>query len=328
MIMSTEPLVFDPILKRIRWGGRRLGSRLDKKIGPGTDYAESWEVVDHGADQSRVTMGPWKGRTLHDLVCTESAALLGTHAGIPQFPLLVKFLDAQDRLSVQVHPNDAQATTYVVGERGKTEAWIIMEADPGSLVFAGLKPGISRNHLEESVRTGHVEECLHQLPVQTGDCIFIPAGTVHAIGEGVLLAEVQQSSDITFRLHDWNRMGPDGKPRPLHIQESLDCTDFARGPISIAAATNVTTVAGITRERLAQCPYFTLERIAGEAEFTLKPEPRCRIWIVTAGGISWKSADGQHNSALRGSTLLWPAATQHVSLQFEPETQVIEAFWE
>ena len=175
--------------------------------------------------------GPWAGRTLHELVRDHGAELLGTQAGLPQFPLLVKFLDANDRLSVQVHPNDQQAAAAIPGERGKTEAWVILEAEPEACVFAGLRPEVDRDALSRAIAEGTVEACLHRLRVRPGDCVFIPAGTVHALGEGVLLAEVQQSSDITYRLHDWNRLGPDGRPRPLHIEASLACTDFTRGPV-------------------------------------------------------------------------------------------------
>jgi len=180
--MFTAPLQFSPLLKRIRWGGRRLGTRLGKPLGPENDYAESWELVDHGQDQSRVISGPWTGRTLQELVQREAKTLLGTQAGLEQFPLLVKFLDAHDRLSVQVHPNDRQAAAAIPGERGKTEAWVILEAEPEAYVFAGLKPGVDRAALARAVETGTVEQCLHRLEVRPGDCIFIPAGTVPGWG--------------------------------------------------------------------------------------------------------------------------------------------------
>ncbi len=328
MPVTTEPLRFEPLLKRIRWGGRKLGTRLGKTIGPEPDYAESWELVDHGADQSRVSHGPWHGRTLHDLVATESRTLLGRHAGLSQFPLLIKFLDAHDRLSVQVHPNDLQAGSYQAGERGKTEAWVILDAQPGSAVFAGLKPGVTRTDLEAAIRAGTVEACLHRLPVKPGDCVFIPAGTVHAIGEGVLLAEVQQSSDLTFRLFDWNRLGADGQPRPLHIEQSLDCTNFERGPISASVATLESTQGGVRLEQLAVCPYFNLHRLAGVGLFELATADRCRIWIITAGGVGWHKAGGGLSQASQGTTLLWPAVAQPTLLTFRPGTEVIEATWD
>lgn len=324
MNTSVEPLRFAPLLKRIRWGGRRLGTRLGKPIGPEHDYAESWEVVDHGSDQSVVANGPWQGRTLHDLVRDEADRLLGRDAGLPAFPLLIKFLDANDRLSVQVHPNDEQAPRYVPGERGKTEAWVILEAEPESCVFAGLKPGIHREELAAALAAGRVEECLHRLPVRPGDCVFIPAGTVHALGEGVLLAEVQQSSDLTFRLFDWNRLGTDGRPRPLHIEQSLECIDFQRGPVSPCKPELVDEQGGVRVERLARCPYFTLRRYRGAGPLELSTGNRCAVWIVVAGGVRWS----EQGRAERGQTLLWPAATPRGRVTLEPQTEVIEAVWE
>ncbi len=312
-----------------------MGTRLGKPIGPESDYAESWEIVDHGADQSVVADGPWKGRSLGELVLEEPNRLLGRHAGLSTFPLLVKFLDANDRLSVQVHPNDEQAPRYVAGERGKTEAWIIMEADPGSCVFAGLKPGVDRKEMERAIQVGEVEECLHRLPVRVGDCVFIPAGTVHALGEGVLLAEVQQSSDVTFRLFDWNRPGTDGKPRPLHIEQSLECIDYSRGPVSAAVPIVERTDRGVRIERLASCPYFTLRRYEGSGEITRAAENRCAVWIVLDGEVRWTRGPAAESTsfsippaATRGETLLLPAAATETRVTFAPDTQVVEAFWE
>ncbi|MFN6106450.1 MAG: type I phosphomannose isomerase catalytic subunit [Planctomycetaceae bacterium] len=323
--MVTSPLQFTPLLKRIRWGGRRLGTRLGKPLGPESDYAESWELVDHGADQSRVCSGPWAGRTLNELVREEGTPLLGAQAGLEQFPLLVKFLDANDRLSVQVHPNDQQAAAAIPGERGKTEAWLLLEAEPQACVFAGLKPGIDRAALARAVEKGTVEECLHRLEVKPGDCIFIPAGTVHALGEGVLLAEVQQSSDITYRLHDWNRLGPDGRPRPRHIEASLACTDFARGPVRPQVPQELPPWGPIARERLVAADYFTLDRLRGTGTAPLPAAPHCRIWIVVAGEIRWGTGAGER--AGLGSTLLWPANTVPGEVDWKPGSVVIEATW-
>ena len=226
---------------------------------------------------------------------------------------------------MQVHPNDQQAAAAIPGERGKTEAWIILEAEPQACVFAGLKPGIDRAALARAVENGTVEDCLHRLEVKPGDCIFIPAGTVHALGEGVLLAEVQQSSDITYRLHDWNRLGPDGRPRPLHIEASLACTDFARGPVRPQVPQELPPWGPIARERLVAADYFTLDRLRGTGTAPLPAAPHCRIWIVVAGEIRWGTGAGER--AGLGSTLLWPAATRPVDLDWSPGSVVIEATW-
>jgi mannose-6-phosphate isomerase len=211
------PLTFQPVFKRYLWGGRRLGTVLGKPIGDGDDYAESWEVADHEHGQSIVANGPLAGTALHELVISRGRELLGRHAPQPRFPLLFKFLDCQRDLSLQVHPSDAAAARLDPPDLGKTEAWVILDARPGSRVFAGLKQGCDPASLEGAVRTGRVDQCLHSFEAHPGQCIFIPAGTVHALGAGLLVAEIQQASDTTYRLYDWGRLGPDGQPRKLHI---------------------------------------------------------------------------------------------------------------
>lgn len=328
MPQLNQPLRFHPILKRIRWGGRKLGTLLGKPIGAESDYAESWELVDHGQDQSIVASGPWAGQKLCDLIAKNPTDLIGSQKAQKQFPLLIKFLDANDRLSVQVHPNDVQASAHTPGERGKTEAWVILEAEPGSCVFAGLKSGVTRQQLSTAIEAGEVESCLHRLPVKTGDCVFIPAGTVHALGEGVVLAEVQQSSDLTFRLFDWNRLGTDGKPRPLHIRESLDVIDFHRGPVEVATPVQVSLENTIRRERLVACEYFCLERLSGSGVLSRKRVDRFCVWIVLAGEIRWQNQEippGQENTR-RGETILLPATTRDLEIEFAPGTEILEAF--
>ncbi|HEX6984196.1 MAG TPA: type I phosphomannose isomerase catalytic subunit, partial [Planctomycetaceae bacterium] len=172
------PLEFQPILKRIRWGGRRL-ERLGKALGEGNDYAESWELADHGDDQSVVLGGEYAGWTLRRLVQERNRELFGRHAGTMQFPLLVKFLDANDRLSVQVHPNDDQAKRYAANANGKTEAWVIVDAEPGSRLYVGLKEGVTPERLRQAAADGTMEGLLHSFEVSPGECVFVPAGTVH-----------------------------------------------------------------------------------------------------------------------------------------------------
>jgi mannose-6-phosphate isomerase len=322
------PLKFLPLLKRIRWGGRRLGEVLGKPIGIEADYAESWEIADHGADQSLVAAGAssaeFAGWSLHDLVRNRATELLGRHAGESQFPLLIKFLDAHDRLSVQVHPNDEQAHRFLPGERGKTEAWMILAADPGSCVYAGLRPGTTVDTLRQAIQRGAVEACLHRIEVASGDCLFIPAGTVHAISEGILLAEVQQSSDLTFRLFDWNRVGTDGKPRELHIEQALACIDFARGPVSIVVP--ATLPHGPNRsERLVECANFTIHRHILDKPLSFPDDNRCRIVIALEGAAD--CAAGERLRVCRGDTVLIPAASHPAILEPQPRAVVLEVFW-
>ena len=232
-----HPLRFEPIYKQYLWGGTRLRTVLGRDLDPRQTYAESWDICDHDADQSRVLAGPLAGATLHELFLEHRREVLGeqvppTPSGLPsRFPLLLKYLDAARDLSFQVHPDDAMAAKLDPPNLGKSEAWIVLEAEPGSLIYAGLHEDIDRSALAEAIRRGTCQECVHAFEARPGDCVFIPAGTVHALGAGLLVAEIQEASNTTFRLFDWNRVGPDGKPRPLHVQQGLEAADFARGPV-------------------------------------------------------------------------------------------------
>ena len=250
------PLRFQPILRDYLWGGRRL-EQLGKELGPGPHWAESWEVCDHDRDQSVVLAGPWAGKTLGELVANHGQELLGRHHPQPRFPLLFKFLDANRTLSVQVHPNDAQAAQLDPPDLGKTEAWVVLDAKEGSVLYTGLKRGFDRRALAREVERGTCELCLHQFEPQPGDCVLLYAGTPHAIGAGLLIAEIQQSSDVTYRLFDWNRVGPDGQPRQLHVEEALEVIDYNRGPVA-AQEPAATDIPGV--KRLAECDKFVLER--------------------------------------------------------------------
>ena len=307
-----HPLRFEPILKELIWGGRRLGTVLAKPLGAGVHYAESWEIADHGDDVSRVAEGPLKGTTLRALVQDRGTALLGPEvAPRNQFPLLVKFLDAHDVLSVQVHPDDDRGRR-LAADNGKTEAWVILHTEPGSLIYAGLRPGATRADLALAMRTGVVEPLLHQFEPRPGDCILIPAGTVHAIGAGVVLAEIQQMSNATFRIHDWGRKGGDGKPRPLHPAEALESTDFAAGPVNPVPCRPEPFAGGI-REPLVRCPYFTLERLRLDAQTSggdvalVGSSERFTILIGLEGAAEVRHGRGATPLGF-GQTLLLPAA--------------------
>lgn len=315
-----EPLRFEPILKRIRWGGTRLGSVLGKPIGAATDYAESWEISDHGDDQSVVSSGPLAGQTLQQLLATHNEELLGTHAGMIQFPLLIKFLDANDRLSVQVHPDDALAREFDPHENGKTEAWVILSAEPGSRLYAGLKDGVDAASLRQSLADDTIEDCLHSFEVNAGDCVFIPAGTVHAIAEGILLAEVQQSSDMTFRLHDWGRLGADGQPRELHIEESIRCTNFDRGPVS-----RVPPMPLMTGEELVNCEYFTMRRYAGPGQVAVIRDNRFHVLMGLTGSSTVRCGDVSCTLNL-GETLLLPAHRRDTRIDLSADAVVLDTF--
>ena len=314
-----ELLRFHPIFRRYLWGGRRLAEMLGKPLPPGDDYAESWEIVDHGSDQSVVRAGALTGVTLGELVRRHGEALLGRHAPQAQFPLLLKLLDCNRTLSVQVHPNDRQAAQLDPPDLGKTETWVVLAAEPGSLIYAGLQPGVTRDDLAAALQRGACEELLHQFEPRVGDCVFIPAGTVHALGAGLVIAELQQASDTTFRLFDWNRVDAEGRPRPLHVEQSLAVIDFARGPV----ASQVPQPLAPGVERLVSCDKFELDRLTLDGPMSVGGDQRCHILAVVAGE-ALASRDPVGRPLAVGDTALLPAAAGPVTLSpQQPGTVVL-----
>jgi len=261
------PLRFRPEYQRLIWGGQRLAQwRPDMPAGP---IGESWELADHDRGVSVVANGPLAGHTLRELVEHAGVALVGPGFGGGRFPLMVKILDVHDRLSVQVHPDDALARLLGVGDNGKTECWVILE-DGGS-VFQGTRPGVDRTVFETALRDGAVVSTLNRFDCRAGDVFFLPARTVHAVGDGCLLYEIQQTSDVTFRVDDWGRVGLDGRTRPLHLAESMVTIDFACsdfGPFR-PACTEAPHGVGAVRQ-LADCPYFLMEEVRLPASTVLE----------------------------------------------------------
>ncbi len=321
-MMPLYPLRFEPMFRRYLWGGRKLADLFDKPIGDGEICAESWEVCDHGADQSIVACGPARGRTLGQLVHEAGDALLGRHAPQAQFPLLYKFLDARLALSVQVHPDDARAQLLAPTARGKTEAWVVVAAEPESWIYAGLKRGFDRPALEREISRGTAELCLHRFQPRVGDCIFVPAGTVHAIGAGLVVAEIQQSSDITWRLYDWNRVDATGAPRQLHVAEALDAIDFAAGPVApvVPAATNCENV-----RRLVACEQFMLDRRSFDSPQSVDDDDRFHILSVLSGEIR-VSGDPSERALRAGDTTLLPARRAATQLVPTSGTIMLDAY--
>lgn len=310
-----DPLFFHPLVKRIVWGGRRLGELLGKPIGDHDDAAESWEVVDHGEDQSVVARGPLAGQTLHQLLTSRGPQLLGRRSQADQFPLLLKFLDCHRVLSVQVHPDDTYASRMPQPDRGKTEAWYIIDSAPESVIYAGLKQGVDAEALQRAVTLGRAEEVLHAFHPEPGQCVFIPAGTVHALGGGLVVAEIQQSSDTTFRLYDWNRSGPDGRPRPLHLQRALEVTDYAGGPVH----PQTPRPDGDGLETLVRCDHFILRRLRLGGD--RGPEPPGRLGgdgvmriVTVVQGAAMLQHTGSSVPLPIGQSFLLPACCDAVTL--------------
>jgi mannose-6-phosphate isomerase len=248
--------------------------------------------------------GELAGRTLHELVCDYPAELMGASPAAGQFPLLFKFLDCHRSLSVQVHPNDEQAAVLVPPDLGKTEAWVILDALPGSKVYAGLKRGFDQAAVAREVARGTTERCLHSFEPRVGDCIFIPAGTVHALGAGLLVAEIQQASDTTFRLFDWNRVDAQGKPRDLHVEASLATIDYRRGPVTPQVPQPLGHPGA---ERLVACDQFVLDRRDVDAVQQFTGKGTFRMLAMIEGEVDVEG-DPAQRPFRAGETLLLPAA--------------------
>jgi mannose-6-phosphate isomerase len=300
------PLRFRPILRHLIWGGRRLGTFLQKPIGDASDYAESWEISDYRDQVSVVADGPLAGTTLRELVKSRTMELLGPAMGPRDpFPLLVKFIDANEDLSVQVHPDDEKGRR-LANDSGKTETWVIVAAEPGSLIYAGLKEGVGPEEFRRAIDSGRVEPLLHRFEAKPGDSILIEAGTVHAIGAGVLLAEIQQMSDATFRVFDWNRLGADGKPREMHIEQALESIDFRRGPVN-PMSPEAFDVGDCGRlERLARTRYFAVERLRISRPIWVGSPDRFTI-LMGLEGTCQIAHDDRPVVLEFGQTLLLPA---------------------
>lgn len=283
---------------------------LARRLGTGDTFAESWEISDLGTHQSIVECGPLADRSLHELVVRRGAGLLGRHCPRPRFPLLLKYLDAARRLSVQVHPDDAIAARMGLEDPGKTEAWLVLHAEPGSKIYAGFSQPVDRPLLQQALCQGECERLLHWFEPAAGQSVYIPAGTVHALGAGVLAAEIQQSSNNTFRLFDWNRLGPDGRPRKLHIEQGLEAIDYDQGPVG-PANPQPTDREGVTR--LVECDKFIWDRCEFFSPATAGGDERCHIISVLEGSVSVEG-DRADQPLPRGRTALLPASCGTVKL--------------
>ncbi len=307
MAVELYPLRFDPIFKPALWGGQSLKARFGRP--PSTEaIGEAWVLSDEPSQGSRVNEGPLVGAALRELMLTRRDELLGRAASIhDRFPLLLKFLEASQPLSVQVHPDDAQAKRLTGDAKacGKTEAWVILESNAGSLVYAGLLPGVDAAGFRRALANDTLAEVMHRYTPQLGDCIFLEAGVIHAIGAGLMLFEVQQTSDITYRLYDWGRLDvATGLPRVLHLEQGILCTNIASGPCNPAKPNQVL---GSKRERLVSCPYFILDRVNSDKAFVVGAVGECRA-VVVIEGCGALHHDGIRYPLRFGDVLLLPAS--------------------
>jgi mannose-6-phosphate isomerase len=293
------PLIFQPRFKERVWGGRTLETLYGKPLPEEVPIGESWEIADRPGDESVIANGALAGKTLRWAMEQDANAVLGDAAPAAgnRFPMLCKILDAREKLSLQVHPPSKASPP--LGEP-KTEMWYIAAADPGAELFVGLKQGVSREAFEEGIRTGRVAECFHRIPVRAGDTMFLPSGRVHAIGAGLVIFEIQQNSDTTFRVYDWGRLGLDGKPRQLHIAESLASIDFSDVKPSLVGG-ETTTDGPFTRRALVRHALFDADIVRATTKGVLTPAPaRLRIvanverqLVVNGGGVGVALTPGQ-----------------------------------
>jgi mannose-6-phosphate isomerase len=329
--LAAYPLRTEPFFRDYLWGGRKLQTRLGKSLPPQGVWAESWELIDHPEHQSLVANGPLAGKTLHEVTQSDPKWLLGKRAADTwgnSLPLLLKYLDCQRVLSVQVHPDDVYASRMTPPDLGKTEAWYIIDAEPTGVLYAGLKPGVTPQELSEAIEAGQLEDCLHKISPKAGDCVFIPAGTVHALGAGLLVAEIQQASNTTFRLYDWNRVDADGRPRALHVPQALEVIDFDRGPCELQTP-QLTDQAG--RTRLVDCDKFVFDRISNVGSCELAGDERFHFLTAPYGGIELKGQgtgdsdfDAVHLDV--GDSVVLPGAMPKVQAVLEANAVLLDMY--
>ena len=303
--MQLYPLKLKPVYKDYVWGGDRIVRKFNRDVPPGI-YAESWELSARPEGMSLVENGSLKGEDIESLLRSFGESLLGSELEADSFPLLVKLIGAEQDLSLQVHPHDVNARR--TGAEAKTEMWHVLDADPGAELIVGLKPGFEREDFSRALASGKVEPMLNRIAVKPGDTIYMPGGRVHAICAGTLILEVQQNSNTTYRLHDWGRVGNDGKPRELHIEQGLDAVCmYDNDPVLIDPKL-------LERDgeneiwRLADTPYFVVDRLmlAEKMESRTKPE-RFSVIFCAEGSIEI-SGGGEVVSAESGTTTLLPSA--------------------
>jgi len=317
------PLTFHPIFKERVWGGRQLEALYGKKLPPGASIGESWEISDRPGDVSVIANGPLAGKDLRWLMEHHERDLLGNSpAPNGRFPLLVKLLDARETLSLQVHPSPAKSAES--GGEPKTEMWYITHAAPGAELLAGLKCGVTRDEFETRLRAGTVADCVHRLPVKAGDSLFLPSGRLHALGAGIVLVEIQENSDTTYRVFDWNRAGLDGKPRQLHTAQSLASIDF--NDVEPALTDAPWMDAGNFKVRfLARDPLFKVDLFHPPSASAILFRPtRLRIFAAVSGRL--QVTDGDISVELQpGQFCLAPANIKTGEVRPEPDSRFLVA---
>ncbi len=313
--MIHYPLKFKPVFKERLWGGQRLREVFDKDLPAGAKIGESWELTDVGEDKSKIVNGPLAGKTIDAAIAEYGQTITGTVSYQPPFPLLIKILDAQDVLSVQVHPDAATCRRMGKGEP-KTECWYIIDAAPGAVIYKGLKPGTTREQFAKAIENGTCADYLVKVPVKVGECHFLPSGTCHAIGAGLLIAEIQQPSDTTYRVFDWNRTDPaTGRGRQLHVDEALESIHFDASGDTLSVATT---------GRLVNADEFKVDKGHQMPGCEVLLEKQMKVLVILSGSGQIISEQTEPTAFAQGDTLLIPAAFEGV-MQFDAACEYLTA---
>jgi len=304
-------LLLEPVYKDYIWGGNRIPGIFNRPY-DGDICAESWEIADRPEGMSVVANGPLKGTTLHELVENSGPSLLGSECASDVFPLLVKIIDARQKLSVQVHPNDEAAAVH--GGDAKTEMWYVLNADRDACVFAGFAPGADRETFERALAEERLEEALNRFPVKPGKAVYIPGGRVHAIGSGCLLLEIQQNSNTTYRVYDWGRVGKDGKPRDLHIDQAFKVINWDDTIPELSNPRLLAEHDGNSTWEIMCCPYFHVVRLDISEPEPVENDGRSFHALFTArGNVMVKTPQAEVETA-PGTSCLLPAALHNYTL--------------
>jgi mannose-6-phosphate isomerase len=316
------PLSFEPIFKERIWGGRNLLTLYGKPLPPHLRVGESWEVSDRPGDESVIARGPLRGKTLHWLMEQCPAALLGQRQPMPsRFPLLLKIIDAHETLSLQVHPPAALAARW--GVEPKSEMWYVAHAGPATELFVGLKRGITRADFESKLAAQSVADCFHRIPVKSGDAMFLPSGRVHALGAETVVFEIQQNSDTTYRVFDWNRVDAQGKGRELHVAQSLASIDFADFEPALLPATVFPGTPGTIRPLVKNEMFAVSLRRLATGDVLEGAEGRMRIFAVVEGGLRIEAA-GESFPLGAGQFCLLPAQGPKTAARAETAAALLE----
>lgn len=302
--MSLYPIKLEPAFKDYLWGGTRLRDEYGKKC----DFdkvAESWELSCHKDGNSVVSNGEYKGLTLAEYIEKAGKEVLGSNCGrFEFFPVLIKLIDAKDNLSVQVHPDNDYAER-VEGEYGKTEMWYVVDCDEGAQLLYGFKDNVTREEFSRRIKDNTLLEITNAVPVKKGDVFFIKSGTLHAIGKGILIAEIQQNSNTTYRVYDYGRVGADGKTRPLHIDKALDVTELC--PATPYPVTPPECLGGCTRQLLSKCEYFTVYKLSISDSAALEADSSSFECILNLEGSAEICSENGSITLNKGETAFIPA---------------------